>query len=49
MVGMSMSLLFQLKFCVFVPPQKRKRREKDESDSVSLCSFDFKVKHIQVF
>ncbi|XP_040886612.1 neuroepithelial cell-transforming gene 1 protein-like [Toxotes jaculatrix] len=25
---------------------KRKRREKDDSDAVSLCSFDFKVKHI---
>ncbi|KAM3587479.1 uncharacterized protein V6R79_006419 [Siganus canaliculatus] len=24
---------------------KRKRRDKDDSDAVSLCSFDFKVKH----
>ncbi|TDG96864.1 hypothetical protein EPR50_G00234210 [Perca flavescens] len=23
---------------------KRKRREKDDSDAVSLCSFDFKVR-----
>lgn len=32
--------------CLSVSPQKRKRREKDDSDAVSLCSFDFKVKHI---
>ncbi|XDV24848.1 hypothetical protein PO909_028888 [Leuciscus waleckii] len=25
-------------------PQKRKRREKDDADAVSLCSFDFKVR-----
>lgn len=28
---------------VFLSPQKRKRREKDDSDGVSLCSVDFKV------
>lgn len=29
---------------MFMSPQKRKRREKDDSDAISLCSFDFKVK-----
>lgn len=33
-------------FLLLISSQKRKRREKDESDAVSLCSFDFKVKHI---
>lgn len=28
---------------LFIFPQKRKRREKDDSDAVSLSSFDFKV------
>lgn len=28
-------------------PQKRKHREKDDSDAVSLCSFDFKVNKLQ--
>lgn len=28
---------------LFLSPQKRKRREKDDSDAVSLSSFDFKV------
>lgn len=26
--------------------QKRKRREKDDADAVSLCSFDFKVRKL---
>lgn len=38
--------IIQLTFCLFIFPQKRKRREKDDSDAVSLCSVDFKVKHI---
>lgn len=38
--------VFPLTSCLFISPQKRKRREKDDSDAVSLCSFDFKVKHI---
>ncbi|CAB1443167.1 unnamed protein product [Pleuronectes platessa] len=28
---------------------KRKRREKDDSDAVSLCSFDFKAEALSVY
>lgn len=34
----------QFSLVSLLSPQKRKRREKDDNDAVSLCSFDFKVK-----